>query len=184
MGLSDFTFIPLSENINLSNFDCNDQDINGFHKDDALNYQQDNMANTYLFVSNDDDIMAYFSISTDSLNDMGEDAMKNTRWNRFHRKEKISNFKRIRSYPSIKIGRLGVCKSQQKTGISYELMDFIKGYSILDIKPACRLLLIDAYNKERQINYYKKNGFEFLKDDEEDSRLEKRTMFFSLSKLF
>lgn len=60
-------------------------------------------------------------------------------------------------------------------------MDFIKGFAVSDIKPACRLLLIDAYNKPRQINYYEVNGFQFLFD--EDAKREKRIMYFDLQKL-
>jgi len=39
-------------------------------------------------------------------------------------------------------------------------MDFIKGYSIMELKPACRLLLLDAYNKPKQIKYYLKSADE------------------------
>lgn len=181
MPLSDFLFVQLAEGSDLSAFDCNDADINGFLKDDALNYQKDNMANTYLFLNDKQEIVAFFSISNDCLNDLGEVEVENRIWNKFHKKAKIPNIKRIRSYPSIKIGRLGVCINQHSTGLAYELMDFIKGFSILELKPACRLLLLDAYNKDRQIKYYQKNGFDFLKDD--DANLDKRVMFYSLNKI-
>jgi len=60
-------------------------------------------------------------------------------------------------------------------------MDFIKGYSLLEHKPACRLLLLDAYNKERQISFYKKNDFGFVLDNDEND--EKRLMYFDLERL-
>jgi hypothetical protein len=51
-----------------------------------------------------------------------------------------------------------------------------QGFSLINHKPACRLLLLDALNKERQIKYYRNNGFEFLLDD--DVTEENRVMHF------
>ncbi len=179
MSLSDYQFIELSPGIDLSGFNCEDADINDFLINDALHYQNEKMANTYLFIDDDKKIVAFFSISNDCLNDLGvEKGYTNTDWNRFHRKADIPNEKRIRSYPAVKIGRLGVCLEQQKTGFAYELMDFIKGFSVINHKPACRLLLLDAKNKERQIKYYSNNGFIFLLDaDKLDNN---RIMYYNL----
>jgi hypothetical protein len=41
-------------------------------------------------------------------------------------------------------------------------MDFIKGFTLFNHKPACRLLLLDAYNKPQQQTYYLRNEFQFL----------------------
>jgi GNAT superfamily N-acetyltransferase len=79
------------------------------------------------------------------------------------------------------IGRLGVSKSYQRNGLAYQLMDFIKGWALLEHKPACRLLLLDAYNKERQVRYYQRNGFNLLLDDDEADRT--RIMYFDLLRL-
>jgi hypothetical protein len=181
LPLADYQFIELYNGIDLTNFDCGDADITEWLRDDSINYQSEKMANTYLFVDGGL-IIAYFCISNDCLNDEGEDrGYTNRIWNRFHRKTDLPNTKRIRSYPAVKIGRLGVCLEQQKTGIAYELMDFIKGFSVLNHKPACRLLLLDAYNKPRQVNYYLANGFQFLLDSDEASG--KRIMYYDLHKL-
>jgi GNAT superfamily N-acetyltransferase len=186
-SLGDFTFSLLNPTFDLSPFVCGDAesdvDMAEFLKDDALNYQGEQFANTYIFHDANNRTVAYFCISNDCLNDKGEESAlwKNGVWNKFHRKQDIPNAKRIRSYPSIKIGRLGVLTEFQGTGLAYELMDFIKGYAIHEIKPACRLLLLDAVNKPRQINYYELNGFKFLLD--EDANNEKRLMYFDLLKL-
>lgn len=180
-SLSEFEFSKLSPEFDLSTFNCGDDkhclDISGFLKDDAAQYSEEQMANTYVFY-NSTDIVAYFCLSNDCLNDEG---YENTIWNRFHRKQDIPNEKRIRRYPSIKIGRLGVHYTYQKTGVAYQLMDFIKGFSVMELKPACRLLLLDAINQERQTKYYQQNGFKFLLDT--DANEEKRIMFFDLKKL-
>lgn len=182
MNLFDFTFIQLDNNIVLRHFDCDDADINEFLKEDALNYQTQRIANTYLFLDNSPEIVAFFSISNDCLNDLGEvKGYTKTIWNRLHRKIYLPNEKRIRQYPAIKIGRLGVAKNYQKHVLAYQIMDFIKGWSLIDHKPGCRLLLLDAYNKERQIKYYQRNGFNFLLDDDRNDRT--RIMYFDLLRL-
>ena len=99
----------------------------------------------------------------------------------FHRKRKIPNSKRFKQYPAIKIGRLGVSVHFQQSGIAYELMDFIKGYSILEQKPACRLLILDAYNQPKQLNYYTKNDFIFLDDSATAGKT--RLMYYDLIQL-
>lgn len=44
-------------------------------------------------------------------------------------------------------------------------MEFIKLWFLTKNRTGCRFLIVDAYNDEQTINYYKKNGFEFLIDD-------------------
>ena len=182
MDLSDFKFIQLNNDVVLDNFECGEDEIANFLKEDALQYQIERMANTYLFLDEEDAIVAYFSISNDCLVDRGEDkGYTNSIFNRLHRKTAIPNEKRIRQYPAIKVGRLGVAQNYHGTGIAYQLMDFIKGFSILDHKPACKFLLLDAINKERQTKYYKNNSFEFLLNDSENKT---RIMYFNLERLF
>ena len=178
MGLIDFDFKELNETINLTNFDCGHDDINEFLKDDALNYQNQKIANTYVFLDLYGNVKCFFSISNDCLNDLGDTrGFTNKIWNKFHR-NRIPNEKRIRQYPAVKIGRLGVDESLHRNGIGSELMDFIKGWVFLEHKPACRLLLLDAYNKERQTNYYIRNGFSFLLEKDETEKT--RIMYFDL----
>ena len=177
MTLTDLEFDKLSEDFDLSEFDCIDDDINEFLKEDALSYQREQMANTYVFHQSMKPI-AFFSILNDCLHDKGYEPKA---WNRFHRKRKIPNSKRIKQYPAIKVGRLGVTKEYQRCGLAYELMDFIKGYSLMEHKPACRLLLLDAYNKPKQINYYERNGFIFL--DDSSTKETTRLMYYDLIQL-
>ncbi|MDN3582797.1 GNAT family N-acetyltransferase [Mucilaginibacter flavus] len=182
MHLSDFKFTALTADIPLSQFECGEDEISNFLIEDALFYQTERMANTYLFLKDDLTIVAYFSISNDCLIDWGEDfKFTNTDFNRLHRKASIPNSKRIRQYPAVKVGRLGVASKYQGSGLAYELMDFIKGFSTFNQNPACRLLLLDALNKERQLKYYKNNGFEhFLLNDIEDKT---RIMYYDLEKI-
>lgn len=182
MELSDFHFTQLTNDINLSAFDCDDADINEFLKEDSLNYQKQKIANTYLFLEESGNVVIFFSISNDCLNDLGDiKGFTKTIWNRFHRKSAIPNDKRIKQYPAIKIGRLGIDKSIQGKGLANQLLDFIKGWVVIDHKPACRLLLLDAYNKEKQIRFYTRNDFIFLLGEDIEDRT--RIMYFDLVRL-
>ena len=181
MSLDELDFIQLTDAVDLSSFDCNDDNINEFLKEDALLYQKEKMANTFLFMK-EDEVVAFFCVSNDCLNDLGETrGFTNTVWNRLHRRQHIPNAKRIKQYPSIKIGRLGVGTKYHRTGLSYELMQFIKGFVTLDHKPAARFLILDAYNQEKQIKYYQKNGYQFFL--ESDKRDETRLMLYDLKQL-
>jgi hypothetical protein len=172
--LSDLSFSLLNPSFNLPGFDCGDADINDFLHNDAVHYQNQRLANTYLF-SQGKKPLAFFSILNDSLN-VRLHSKKATKT--FHKKVQVPFDKRKKQYPAIKIGRLGVDMSQQGSGLAYSLMDFIKGYCLLELKPACRLLILDAYNKTRQLKYYTQNGFEFLYDEDKDDKT--RLMYFDM----
>lgn len=182
MELTDLIFSPLSEKSHITTFDCGLEDITSFLHDDALDYQEQKIANTYLFNDDEGNVLAFFSISNDCLNDLGESkGFTNAIWNRLHRIIRLPNPKRIRQYPAIKIGRLGVHKDLHGSGIAYQLMDFIKGWPLIDHKPACRLLILDAVNQAKQLAYYDRNGFKFLLG--EDATNKTRIMYYDLNKL-
>jgi hypothetical protein len=172
--LSSLSLSYLDKSFDLTKFDCGREDINNFLKDDALNYQKEKLANTFLFHSVDKKIpVAFFSILNDALNVRN---LPNNEKNKFNRR--LPNNKRINHYPAIKIGRLGVTLDFQKSGFAYDLMDFIKGFSIKELNSACRLLILDAVNEKKQINYYEKNDFTFLVESDKESKT--RLMYFDL----
>ncbi len=177
MDLADFAFSSLNEDDVLDDFDCKDAEINEFLHDDAKNFQKEKITNTYFFKEGNK-IIAFFSISNDCLNDLG---YENSIWNKLHRKIKLPNSKRIRQYPSVKITRLGIDKSVQGKGLSHQLLDFIKGWTFIEHKPACRLLILDAYNQPKQIAMYEKNDFVFLLNTDQEER--HRFMYFDLMRL-
>lgn len=108
MELSDLFFSPLDEESLIATFDCGLADITAFLHDDALVYQSEKMANTYLFEDGNKNILAFFSISNDCLNDLGEEkgfnneekGFNNNIWNRLHRALRLSNPKRNPAVPS------------------------------------------------------------------------------------
>jgi hypothetical protein len=181
MELTDLYLAKLSRELIEANnsFDCGDSDINDFLQQDALNFEKEKIANTYVFHDEDLNIVAFFAICNDCLNDKG--AYESKTWNKLHRKIKLPNQKRIKQYPSVKIARLGIDLKHQGIGLSHQILDFIKGWTFIEFKPACRLLILDAYNKEKQLSVYLKNDFVFLHD--KDINDKHRFMYFDLLRL-
>ncbi|WP_312923195.1 hypothetical protein [Empedobacter brevis] len=177
MDLSDFSFSSLSDDDILNEFDCLDEEMNVFFREDSKQFQSEKITNTYLFKEGSK-IVAFFSISNDCLNDLG---YENSIWNKLHRKIKLPNEKRIRQYPSVKVTRLGLDKDFQGKHLSHQLLDFIKGWTFIEHKPACRLLILDAYNQPKQIEMYLKNDFVFLLNSDENEK--HRFMYFDLMRL-
>ena len=178
MNLFDFYFSELSDKDHLDSFDCGEKQINDFLKDDAVNFQNEKMTNTFIFKNKNDKVVIFFSILNDCLNDI---RYENTIWNRLHRKINLPNQKRIRQYPSVKITQLGIDKSIQGNGMSHQVLDFIKFWTFQHHKPACRLLILDSLNKEIQIKTYLKNDFVFLSDLDKEKK--HRFMYFDLLRL-
>ncbi|KZE75030.1 hypothetical protein AV926_17515 [Myroides marinus] len=169
--------VSLDETTRVDSFDCLDEDLNDFLQNDSLNYQKEKITNTYLFLDKDE-VVAFFALSSDCLNDLG---YENSIWNKLHRNIKLPNSKRIRQYPAIKITRLGIDKKYQGKGLSHQLLDFIKVWTFIEYKPACRLLILDAYNQPKQIEMYRKNDFVFLLNSDINDK--HRFMYFDLMRL-
>jgi hypothetical protein len=163
----------LSDRFDLTDFSCGRDDIDDFLKDDALQYQNQKLASTYLVHSREQVIVGYFSILNDSLSVRSIAGNERNRFNR-----RLPNNKRINQYPSIKIGRVGVSEELHGTGFAYLLMDFIKWFSVQNLNPACRLIILDAINEDRQLKYYNRNHFLFLM--ESDAKDKTRLMYFDL----
>ena len=64
MNLTDFSFTELTEGTVFGDFDCDEMEINDFLREDAKNYQRQRMANTYLFLENNDGLPPIFASLT------------------------------------------------------------------------------------------------------------------------
>ena len=170
--IEQFTFRRLDFASKIKSFDCGDADLNEFFNRDALNYFRQLLAVTYVF-ENQEQTVAFFSVLNDRIS--GADSEKSI----FRKiREDIPHKKHFRSYPAVKVGRFGVDEKFHKQSVGTEVMDFIKAFFTLRNKTGCRFITVDAYNYPRTINFYKKNGFDFLtsQDETEDTR----SMYFDL----
>lgn len=160
----------------VESFDCGDADLNDFILKESMLYRQALLAVSYVMESKQDssDVSAYFSLANDkvSLNDFES----KTEFNRF-RKHRFVNEKRLKSYPAVKICRLGVDLSMKGQSVGTFLLNFIKSYFVINNKTGCRFLTVDAYADA--IPFYLKNGFIPLND--EDADVDTRLLYFDLA---
>lgn len=163
--LDDCTMKKLSKDLDLGNFECGVSDLTEFFRVDSFEYNKSLLGKTYCFTLDDNPqkIICAFTLSNDSLflQDLDKKERKDA-------KEKIPYPKsRHPSFPSVKIGRLGVDKAFSRNGIGSQLMNFIKAwFADDDNKTGCRFITVDAYNDDSALNYYVKNGFKYLIGDE------------------
>lgn len=167
-------------------FDCDNVDLNDFFHKDAIDYHNQLLGKTYFFTQNDNPniIVCAFTISNDSIR---LPLLTNAA------RRKINNCipfaKHRNNYPALLIGRLGVNKDFSRQRIGSDLMNFIKAWFInKNNKTGCRFITVDAYNSERALNYYIKNGFKFVFTTEKDEQkalntsepLHTRSLYFDL----
>ena len=90
--------------------------------------------------------------------------------------------------------RLGISQNFQSKHLGSDVLSFIKAWFVDSLnKTGCRFLLVDSYNKERNLKFYQNNEFKFLFSTEEQERefrglapdksLNSRLMYFDLIEL-
>ena len=166
-NLDNYYIRRLQENETIKSFDCGDEDLNDFIMNRADDYHKAMLSVTYVFEHKaSGKIIGYFSLANDkiSIDDFGN----NTEFNRFRRK-RFTNEKRIRSYPSVKICRLGIDNDFRGFGVGTKLINFIKLFYSKDNKAGCRFLTVDAYHNA--VTFYERNMFQILRDDDRKTHL-------------
>ena len=173
-------------------FDCGDEDLNEFFRDDAFNYDAQLLGRSYCFLSTSDNIIAaVFTLSNSAIrvtelpNNAKRRLVKLIPW-----------IKQGRNYPAVLIGRLGVSKNFRNQKLGSQIIDFIKAWFLSNHnKTGCRFIVVDAYNREDVLHFYSNdnNKFSFLFKDEkqektynnipEEEPLKTRQMYFDLATL-
>ncbi len=170
----------------ISNFFCDNPDLNEFFAKDAIKYQEELLGETFFFTHiQTGDVVCAFTMSNDSIR---TDDLPNSRKKKV--REHIPHAKGMKSYPATLIGRLGVAIKYEGKGIGKQLMNTIKAMCLIEEGNRCRFLLVDAYNTEKPVNYYIKNEFQFVFSTAQQEReyyamplekeLKTRFMFFDL----
>ena len=90
--------------VRVDSFDCSDEDLNDFFKNDAGRYHEQNLAATHV-VCSDTDIVAFFTLTADCLHKQ-----------RVNPDDTVENFQHMK-YPALKIARLAVNLPYQKNGV-------------------------------------------------------------------
>ena len=127
----------------LSSFDCGDLDLNDFFRSDCLPHRNQLMVETYVFTEQGS-IVALISFCNDSL-ELTESVRRDLL------PPPMINY---RSIPAVKIARFGVLSGNQGRGIGTLIIKFCKKLFVTDNRTGCRLITVDAYNKDRVIKFY------------------------------
>ena len=164
----------LTPSHDISQFDCGDNDLNEFLRDNALNFTEKRIANTYVLEDNGR-IAAYFCLLNDKVS---QQESSNNKWKKL--KKGFPEGKQFSSYPAIKIGRFAISSDYRGLNLGTILMDKIK--KMLNSNSyfsAFRYLTVDAYLSA--IGFYEKNNFKILSSQMVDDHT--RLMFFDMMEL-
>ena len=140
----------------VENFDCGDKDLNNFIVNEASDYTRSLLSVTYVVVNKSDKtkVVAFFSLSADKLS--VNDFVSNSEFNRF-RKKRFVHEKQLRSYPAIKLCRLGVDKSVKGMGIGTIILSLVEYLCTYENRFGNRFITVDAYKEA--VPFYQRNGF-------------------------
>lgn len=189
---TDATRLPYTEEVAsfCAPFSCSNRDLDDFFSNDALHYSTELLGKTYVWVNTSapTQILGMVTLANDSVKTQ---FIASSAKNRLQRS--VVNAKRGLNYPAVLIGRLGVADSCRGKGlkIGSQIIEFIKDwFRADDNKTGCRFLVVDAYNNERTLHFYERNGFKYLYRSESEERefleltpeepLETRFMFYDL----
>ena len=154
-------------------FDCEDEELNDFLKNDAKNYLAQMLAVTYL-IENDNDTISYFCLSNDNIR--REVDMET--WKKINKK--VPNSKRKGSYPAVKIGRLAVSRKYIRNGFGKLMLEIVERmYWEENQRSGCRFITVDAYDSA--FDFYLSNDFQFF--TEKDNERPTRIMYFDLKSI-
>lgn len=165
---------------NVSEFDCSDVALNSFIQETAPNFQKALLSVTYVLTLKTDPgkVLGFFSLANDSI--ALSNFSKLAEFKSFRRLRGLHDQKRLRSYPAVKLCRIGVDQSVRGLGAGTMLLDYVKTNLVTDPKSACRFVSVDAYIDV--IPFYEKNGFCLLNDDDKDSE-KTRLLYFDLKEI-
>ncbi len=189
---TDATRLPYTQEVAsfCAPFSCEDKDLDEFFAKDAFLYDTELLGRTYAWVNskNTRQILGLITLANDSVK--SQHITKSAK-NRLQRS--VPNPKRGINFPAVLIGRLGVSAECRGKGlhVGSQILDFIKDwFRSEENKTGCRFIVVDAYNNEKTLHFYEKNGFKPLYKTEEEERaflglepdepLSTRFMFFDL----
>ena len=179
MGLdkNNIIYRRLDEQDTVKYFDCGDEDLNDFIKNDAPLYYKARLSTSYILEDKQTEkVIGYFSIAHDRIS--LTDFPSNSSYNRF-RKRFFSQGKMFKSYPAIKLCRLATSLKYRGEGIGTMIINMIIASYQQDNKAGCRFVTVDAYASA--LPFYYSQGF--LPLSKEDEGAETRLLYFDLKQL-
>lgn len=139
----------------VASFNCGDEDLNDFILREASLYNEAFLAITYILEDKQTkEAVAFFSLANDKVS--LSDFESSTEFNRF-RKNRFVNEKRLKSYPAVKICRLGVSESAKGMSFGTRILNLVKSMYLTNNRAGCRFVTVDAYRNA--VPFYEKNDF-------------------------
>ena len=160
--IDNYYFETLNDNHDLSDFDCGDDDLNDFLKNDALVQQNANLNVTKLVMYNQK-IVGFVTLLTDTI------PLRNIRNEKvtFNIKDLLWISSKNRLISAVKNGRLAVDKRYSGANLeTHILRNIISNLKIISKRAVgFRFLIVEGYARAFNL-YVVKNGFEYLKKDD------------------
>jgi GNAT superfamily N-acetyltransferase len=157
VSLSDLEILPFDPARHVvSNFDCGDDDLNDFLKNDAAKFQSDHLSHTRVVFLNDA-LVAYLTLLADCI-------ILQTGEKKKILKEARAYHQSVYTFPAVKIARIGIQKEFQWSGVGTQLLIYTIGLVVRmnrELNIACRFITVDAY--PRSVSWYEKKNFRFNK---------------------
>lgn len=113
--------VRLGPEVSTRDFICGDNGIDAFFRHSYFLYEQELLTKTYAFVTDDEEcrIVCIFSVSNDSV----KASMLPKRFrNRMQRN--IPTSKRMRSYPAVLIGQMGVDRNFKGLNVGSQVLNY------------------------------------------------------------
>jgi len=169
-----WTLTKLEDSSICESFDCADSDLNDYFHSDAALYRNELLTQTYCLHLSDLPSLVL------ALLDFCNDAVH---IEQYRKVVEIDSRKQHRHLPAVKLTRFGVHRKFQSKNIGTHALNMAKRFFITDNRTGCRLLIVDAYNNPRVLNFYEKNGFKALIDTDKDKAKPTRALYFDLKRL-
>ena len=173
----EISILLLTEDYPIKPFDCEDEDLNDFLFNEAVSYQKELLATTFV-MENDKQTLGYYSLLNDSLQLKEEMFASKSQFRKFLRELMPYPKRHLKTIPALKIGRLAIDKTFKGKGLGSVIMATIISRCIkMNEEQACRLITVDAY--KQAVPFYQKMGFKFLIEGDKDDTT--RLMFLDLT---
>ena len=162
----EISILLLTEDYPIKPFDCEDEDLNDFLFNEAVSYQKELLATTFV-MENDKQTLGYYSLLNDSLQLKEEMFASKSQFRKFLRELMPYPKRHLKTIPALKIGRLAIDKTFKGKGLGSVIMANIISRCIkMNEEQACRLITVDAY--KQAVPFYQKMGFKFLIEGDKD----------------
>lgn len=182
------SLFPLTSPEEIIDFTCGDPDLDEFFTRDCFAYSKELLGKTYCYKldENTHKVVCAFTLANAGVR---VSDMPNARKKKVE--DKIPHLKALKDYPAVLLARLGVSKDFQMLNIGSDVIEFVKLWFLDPYnKTGCRFLIVDAYNTEQTISFYKKNDFKLVFSSEQQEKeyrhlssstvLSTRLMFYDL----